>query len=212
MKNGIIFDMDGTLWDSAENVAISWEEEVKKGAGGFRRVTTEDVQNVMGRTMVEISEILFGELGQEKALALMERCCDAENEYLRKHGGILYPNLEKTLQILAEKYPLYIVSNCQKGYIEAFLEYYKFDKYFLDIECFGNTRMCKGDNIALVAKRNHLDKAIYVGDIQADYEASVRAGVDFIHASYGFGKIDHEVPYIREFAELPGVVSKVFGE
>ncbi|MBO5371987.1 MAG: HAD family hydrolase [Lachnospiraceae bacterium] len=212
MKKGIIFDMDGTLWDSAENVAISWEEAVKQELGDLRKITTEDVKSVMGRTMVQISEILFPMLGKKEALALMDICCDAENEYLQKHGGILYPRLENTLQILSEHYPLYIVSNCQCGYIEAFLEYYKFGKYFLDIECFGNTQMCKGDNIALLARRNDLDKAIYVGDIQADYEASVQAGVEFIHASYGFGKIDHEVPYIREFSELPQVVSKVFGD
>lgn len=212
MKNGIIFDMDGTLWDSAENVAISWEEAVRKECGDLRKITTEDVQSVMGRTMVEISEILFPMLDKKKALALMDICCDAENTYLREHGGILYPGLENTLQILSARYPLYIVSNCQKGYIEAFLEYYKFHKYFLDIECFGNTQMCKGDNIALVARRNNLDRAIYVGDIQADYEASVRAGTEFIHAAYGFGKIDHEVPAIREFTELPQMVSKVFGD
>lgn len=212
MKKGIIFDMDGTLWDSAENVAISWEEEVAREANGFRKVTTEDVQSVMGKTMVDISKILFSELGDEKALELMKRCCDAENEYLRLHGGILYPKLEETLQILSEKYPLYIVSNCQSGYIEAFLEYYGFGKYFEDIACWGDTKQPKAYTIDYIVKKNHIDKAVYVGDIQGDYDASMQAGVDFIHASYGFGTIDTEVPFIKEFAELPKVAEKVLGE
>jgi len=212
MKKGIIFDMDGTIWDSAKNVAISWEEEVKREAGGFRTVTTEDVQSVMGKTMVDISKILFSELGEEKALELMKRCCDAENEYLRLHGGELYPKLEETLQILSEKYPLYIVSNCQSGYIEAFLDHYGFWKYFKDIACWGDTGKPKAYTIDYLVKKNHIDKAVYVGDIQGDYDASMQAGVDFIHASYGFGTIDTEVPCIREFAELPSVAAEVLGE
>lgn len=30
MKRGIIFDMDGTLWDSAENVAESWNVAIRQ--------------------------------------------------------------------------------------------------------------------------------------------------------------------------------------
>lgn len=212
MKKGIIFDMDGTLWDSAENVAKSWDEVIQKEAGGLRRITTEDIQGVMGHTMTEIAEMLFPMLPKKDRMELMMHCCEEENAYLRKHGGILYPQLENTLQILAGQYPLYIVSNCQKGYIEAFLDYYKFGKYFLDMECFGNNQMDKAYNIDLVVKRNHLDKAVYVGDIQGDYDASMRAGVAFVHASYGFGTIQCSVPFIREFAELPKVVSKLFGD
>ena len=44
MKKGIIFDMDGTLWDSAENVAISWNIALDKV--GFQRepITKDDKQ------------------------------------------------------------------------------------------------------------------------------------------------------------------------
>lgn len=212
MKKGIIFDMDGTLWDSSENVARSWDETVQKEADGLRRITTEDIRGVMGRTMTEIAEILFPMLEKKAAAALVERCGIVENEYLRQHGGVLYPDLERTLQILAGHYSLYIVSNCQEGYIEAFLDYYKFDKYFMDTECFGRNHMDKGHNIRLLARRNHLEKPVYVGDIQGDYDASLRAGAEFIHAAYGFGTIQCEVPFIREFSELPHVVSEVFGD
>ena len=82
------------------------------------------------------------------------------------------------MKILKEKYPLYIVSNCQSGYIESFLAYYHLEDYFSDMECFGNNGMQKGENIARLARRNHLDKAVYVGDIQGDYDASMQAGSD----------------------------------
>ncbi len=42
-----------------------------------------------------------------------------------------------------------------------------------------------------------MDDAVYVGDIQGDYDASMDAGVKFIHAAYGFGTIEDKVPEIH---------------
>lgn len=210
MKKGIIFDMDGTLWDSSENVARSWGEVISYETKGKLVVGTEDIKRVMGHTMTEIAEMLFSDLGKEEANILMDKCCDYENEYLARHGGILYPKVKETLELLSKSYPLYIVSNCQDGYIEAFLKYYDLAWYFSDTECFGRTKKEKGDNIALVVERNHLSDAVYVGDIQGDYDSSRQAGVKFIHAAYGFGTVDAKVPAIKEFAELPQVLSQVF--
>lgn len=203
MKTGLIFDMDGTLWDSSENVALSWTEKVR--ALGYERpdITRKDIMGVMGLTMDRIADILFGDLPKKERMELLEKCCYYENVYLLAHGGVLYPDLEKTLGRLKKKYPLYIVSNCQSGYIEAFLEHYGFGKYFEDIECYGNNLKEKGDNIALLAKRNKLEKAYYIGDIQGDYDAAAKAGCGFIHASYGFGKIKQKVPKLGKFSELP---------
>ncbi|MCI8634034.1 MAG: HAD family hydrolase [Eubacterium sp.] len=210
MKKGIIFDMDGTLWDAAENIVFSWNKTIRREKGELRELTPDDLKSVMGRTMTELAQILFPMLKEEEANALVDLCGQEENEYLRVHGGVLYPDLEGTLEILAKDYALTIVSNCQKGYIEAFLDYYQFWNYFQDIECFGNNQMGKAHNIAQVVKRNGFLDAVYVGDIQGDYDASTEAGVKFIHAAYGFGKISSPVPFIREFAELPKVVREIF--
>lgn len=228
-KFGIIFDMDGTLWDSSEGVAASWTEVVGKeypGIDGLDRenetdmknntyskkdsippvITREKIQSVMGLTMDKLAEAVFPELSEDTRMKLLEKCCASENAYLEKNGGSLYPEVEKTLMELKERYHLYIVSNCQSGYIEAFLKYYGFGSYFDDIECYGNNNLKKGDNIRLIVSRNNLDEAWYVGDIQGDYEASMYAGVSFIHAAYGFGEINQEVPKIKEFAELSSLM------
>ena len=210
MKQGIIFDMDGTLWDSAENVAVSWNIAIKKSGLIERELTTADIQGVMGKTMDKIADCLFPELSKKDRMTLLEACCSYENEYLREAGGILYPELEKTLQKLGETYPLYIVSNCQAGYIEAFLDHYGFWQYFKDIECYGNNFKQKGENIRLLVERNGIDKPVYVGDIQGDYDASMQAGVGFIHAAYGFGTINAKVPKIHSFSELVEVAEQYF--
>ncbi|MGN0342770.1 MAG: HAD family hydrolase [Roseburia sp.] len=211
MKRGIIFDMDGTLWDSAQGVATAWNQVLKKWGIQRETLTEADIHSVMGKTMTVIADILFPMVGEQERGELLQECCHVENTYLSKNGGILYPELEETLQILGEKYPLYIVSNCQSGYIEAFLSYYRFTEYFADTECFGNNGKQKGENIALLAKRNELTEAVYVGDIQGDYDASVQAGVKFIHAAYGFGTVEQPVPKIDRFEELPAVVAELWG-
>lgn len=208
-KKGIIFDMDGTLWDSASEVAKSWTQVVAERYTPDRVITEEDLQRVMGKTMDQLAAALFPELPEKRRMTLLRECCDRENEYLRKHGGKLYPDLEETLKKLQQKYPLYVVSNCQSGYIEAFLEYYHLEAYFEDIECYGNNGLKKGENIRRVMERNHLTDAVYVGDIQGDYEASMEAGAKFIHAAYGFGRMEQKVPKINELSRLPVLVDEV---
>lgn len=209
MKKGIIFDMDGTLWNSAAQVADSWNIAAA-GIGYEYHITTTDIMSVMGKPMDELAEIIFKQCSEEERINLLRVCGDYENEYLRQNGAVIYPELRNTMEKLKEMgYHLYIVSNCQSGYIEAFLEYYKFHDLFEDIECFGNNNMPKSDNITLIIERNNLQNAVYVGDIQGDYESSVKAGIPFIHAEYGFGSIDAKVYGIKELKELPDMIEKV---
>lgn len=208
-KLGIIFDMDGTLWDSAKAVAESWTEVVAREYTPERVITEDEIKRVMGLTMDKLAAQIFPELSESRRLQLLDVCGREENEYLRTHGAIVYPKVEETFQRLKEKYHLYIVSNCQSGYIEAFLEYYGYGRYIEDIECYGNNGLVKGDNIRKMVERNYLTKAVYVGDIQGDYDASMQAGVEFIHAGYGFGTVDANVPEITAFEELPKVVESV---
>ena len=209
MKKGLIFDMDGTLWDSSENVAASWNEKLHELGYQRAEITQSDIMGVMGLTMDKIADRIFGDLPQSERMELLDKCCGHENDYLSRHGGELYPELEDTFVRLKENYHLYIVSNCQSGYIEAFLDFYGFGKYFDDIECYGNNLREKGDNIALVAERNKLDKAWYVGDIQGDCDATMKAGLDFIHAAYGFRTLAQEVPELPEFRRLPELMKTI---
>ena len=209
MKKGIIFDMDGTLWDSAAQVAESWN--IAAGKEGYEyNITADDIMAVMGKPMDELASLIFKNETKEVYMKLLDICGTYENEYLRQKGAVLYPDLRPVMEKLKEMgYYLYIVSNCQAGYIEAFLDYYKFHDLFEDIECYGNNTRQKNENISLIVNRNNLDKAVYVGDIQGDYEATTKAGLPFIHAAYGFGKINADVPVINSLKELPEIINNV---
>lgn len=205
MKVGIIFDMDGTIWDSAANVAASWNVVIRERQIPDLELTEEDLKSVMGLTMTDLADKLFPMIPVEERYQLMADCAVYENEYLRQHGGILYPDLVETLTKLKEKYHLYIVSNCQSGYIEAFLDYYGLWDLFEDIECYGNNQQGKDINVRAIAERNHLDHWYYVGDIQGDYDSSTAGGAEFIHAAYGFGTVKQDVKRIYAFRELTEV-------
>ena len=217
-KKGIIFDMDGTVWDSSANVAKAWTVKVQEAGYTDKVVTREDIQSVMGKPMDVIADTLFTYTakGPERD-TLRSSCENYENEYLRENGGFLYDGVFETWAKLKEMgYHIYIVSNCQEGYIESFLGHYEIrygheEDLVEDIECYGNNLLQKDENIKLLAERNGLTAACYVGDIQSDYDATTKAGLPFIHAKYGFGEINAEVPFIMNFDELIKVVPEVIG-
>jgi len=202
--------MDGTLWDAGVAIAEAWNVVIKRRGLLKADMTADDIHSIMGKTIDGIADTLFGEYSKEERMDITRECLEYENVYLAEHGGVLYDKLEDVLKELSEKYPLYIVSNCEKGYIEGFLKYYDFGKYFKDFESHGNTLLPKGQNIRLVAERNELTDVVYIGDIQSDYIASKEAGVGFIHAAYGFGRVDAIVPAITCIAELPTAIEKYF--
>ena len=211
MKKGIIFDLDGTLWDSSETVVDSWNEKLKSIPDADYEMSYEQMKGYMGLTMEEIAYSFFCNDTKERAMELLNLCTDYENEYIEKHGGRLFNGLEETLAKLHEDYFLAIVSNCQEGYIEAFLKYHKLEDFFDDIESYGRTQHGKGYNIRLVVERNHLDKAVYVGDIMGDYNSAMEAGIPFIYAAYGFGKVPEGTPEIPDIRELPEKAKEILG-
>ncbi len=210
MKKGIIFDVDGTLWDSAKPVAESWTLMLERRYPELARIiTSDDMYRNMGKTKDAIGADLFPGLAPDKRDEVMDACMRYENEYLADHPGVTYPNMKETLAALSREYGLYIVSNCQEGYIEALMAACGIASYISDTECFGATGRPKGDNIRLVMERNGLEKCLYVGDTAMDQEAAGKAGIPFVFASYGFGQASGAEAVIGSLAELPRAVKEI---
>jgi phosphoglycolate phosphatase len=182
-----IFDLDGTLWDSTKVVFRAWSETVlKKGY----RLTPDDMRGAMGLQIAEIGARFFPDMAPEARLTLMDKCCEYENELIRREGGELFDGVEDMLAELSKTHPLYIVSNCQDGYIQAFLAYHRLGKYFADFVFSGGRPMTKGQNIESLIKRLGLKSPVYIGDTQGDRDSAVYAGIPFVFARYGFGQTD----------------------
>ncbi len=208
MKTGIIFDLDGTLWDPTEQVVRSWNLVLREHGIGYT-ITEEILKGLMGKTIEEIAEAISADVTPHNAIDLIKEFCRTELFYLEQNGGRLYPGLEETLAELEKNYSLYIVSNCQERYIESFLSHHKMEGYFSDFENHGRTNLPKGENIKLIIERNKLERAVYVGDTQGDCNAANSAGIPFIHAKYGFGNINEEVVYVNSVSELPALAENM---
>ena len=207
----LIFDLDGTLWDSAKGVAESWNEVLQEKDASLPVLTAEDVHRIMGMTMPEISAVLLPFMEKEIREALFEKCCRHEVDYLYDHQGELYPQLRETLEELRDMgYESAIVSNCQLGYVKAFLHSSGAGDLFRDYEEWERTGLTKGQNIRLVMDRCGYSKAVYIGDTAKDQEAAQAAGVPFIHAAYGFGEAVRPEGVINALAELPAQIREMF--
>lgn len=198
MKKAIIFDLDGTLWDTSKEVEVVWSKITKDYN---LEIKDNQIKDIMGLTKNEISKYFFDtnfEIGNQ----FITECQNKENGYLSKFGGCIYKNTIKTIKELSKSYNLYIVSNCQAGYIETFLDYYNLEQYFRDYECSGNTGKNKEENIRLVMKRNDIIDAVYVGDTKKDYQAATDNNIKFIWARYGFGFCNYFNDVINDISEL----------
>jgi len=202
--DSILFDLDGTLWDSTTGVQKSWAAVAAQHPASPPIPTEADIQGIMGLTPDDVTAKLFPDLPLGQRREIFQDCVATENEYLAMHGGSLYPELTPTLKILSQKIPLFIVSNCGVGYIESFLEAHQLHGYFKDWESAGATGLSKGENIRLVTTRNHLKQPVYVGDTQSDYDAAQKAQIPFIFAAYGFGFLpaNAQAIRIRQFSDL----------
>ena len=209
-KNGIIFDLDGTLWDSCVAILPSWQKVMD--AHGIDRppLTEEEMGRYMGKTVEQIAPLMLPMLSVEEGVAIIMEGCEEECDELRRNGGTLYEEILETLFALSKNYSLFIVSNSQDGYVQTFVDHYKLHDIIKDFEMAGRTGKCKGDNIRLVIERNHLDKAIYVGDTIMDKEASEKADVPFVFASYGFGEIEMPDYIIKKPKDLIEIANEIF--
>ena len=207
--DSIIFDVDGTLWDSTEICAKAWTDVIHRETSLSLTINASTLKGLFGRLLPDIASVLFADYPKEEQLRLIDRCCQEEHKALLAQCAPLYPDLEKTLQQLKENYRLFIVSNCQAGYIEVFLEYYHLGDLVADIECYGNTQQQKDVNLKALIERNHYETYYYLGDTQGDYNACQKAGVPFLFAAYGFGTVDAKVPQVESLEQLPEVMKKL---
>ncbi|MET0389243.1 MAG: HAD hydrolase-like protein, partial [Polyangiales bacterium] len=119
--DSLVFDLDGTLWDTCESCARGWNAVLERHAMPFRRVTADDVRRVAGRPHDQCIRDTFIGLDESQLRILSDETAEEDNRMIEEHGGVIYPGVAEGLAELVRVFPLFIVSNCQAGYIELFL-------------------------------------------------------------------------------------------
>lgn len=203
----LIFDIDGTLWDSRALVAEGYNIQLRAEGLAHLCVTAEDLKPLFGKVMTEIADVILASIPESERYALMDRCMATENQYLHENPcRIGYPSIRQTMEKLSKKYRLFIVSNSQCGYPELCIQKLGLGELICGHLCFGDTGTEKGITIRRLMERHGIEKAVYIGDTQGDLDAAEQAGLDFIFAAYGFGKPDHWAAKIETFEDLLTVV------
>lgn len=201
--DSMIFDVDGTLWDATGIVADAWTQCLRRVYDPQMTITSGQLRGLFGKLLPDIAASLFPKESQKRQQELIERCCEEEHKaLLAASQAPIYPGLQDTLQVLSEKYKLFIVSNCQAGYIEVFLECTGFSRYFEGHLCPGDTGRPKGENIREIIRRHRLESPVYIGDTMGDCQASREAGIPFVYASYGYGQVDCPDFTISQISDL----------
>ena len=200
----LIFDIDGTLWDSRALVAEGYNIQLKAEGYDHLCVDAEILRPLFGKVMTEIADAILASVPQHQRYALMERCMETENRYLHENEcRIGYPGVKETLEVLAKKYRLFIVSNSQCGYPDLCVEKLGISHLIEGHLCFGDTGTEKGYTILELMRRHNIQNAVYIGDTQGDYEATVVAGIPFIFAAFGFGQPAGWAAKVEDFRDLP---------
>lgn len=200
--DGLVFDLDGTLWETSAACAHSWNRVARRLGIQHREITIEDIRGVTGHPHDECVRLVFDGLPAADLDRLIQETATEDNRAIEEFGGDLYPGVAEGLAKLAREYPMAIVSNCQSGYIETFWRFSGLGSLFVDHECWGNTGRPKSANLAAVLKRQAWTRAVMIGDMDSDRIAAEDCGIPFFHVRYGFGEVARADREFASFAEL----------
>ena len=199
--DGLIFDLDGTLWNASQASAKGWNKGFQI-LGRDISITTQDIENVAGNTYKQCLELLL----PPKVLTipnLTETLNKYEKEMVEMEGGQFFPGVLEGLNQLSSQYTLFIISNCQEWYLNVFWKYSKAKPYFTDWDFHGRSQLPKKDMINNMIKKHQLKKPTYIGDTIIDAQASKASGIDFFHAGYSFNpKLIESVLSFTSFTQL----------
>ena len=204
IMKSIIFDIDGTIWDVRNEVALAWIDVIKENTDWEITFDAKRLGSLFGKTMTVIFNTLYPEVPEEDFVRIRELIYVKQKEYLLKYKPAMYEGIEDVFKKLYEKYDLYIVTNAQSGYIETLFEVTGIKKYFKDWLCFGDTNAPKEVTIMKLMERNNIAKeeAVYVGDTQGDADSCKIAGIPMVYAGYGLGQVEAPWKVINEPKEL----------
>ena len=193
-KKLIIFDADGTIWDSEKDVFLAFNHTLKNN--GNKEITKEEFQNLAGLDLEEMFKRVLPK--DEETLA---------NEYVKKYRKYyideghyadetaLFENVKETLEKLkGQRFSMVIASGKPKRILDKMVEYFHLNEFEFVLGTGESHFKPKPDPEILNYIMHHLnvskEEAVMIGDTKADVMAGKNAEIDTIAVTYGYEKID----------------------
>jgi phosphoglycolate phosphatase len=182
MKKLILFDLDGVLLDSEDNMRRAWEV-VREKAGVPNPF--EDYFSRIGRPFQDILALMGI---REDTRRIEQIYMTASFDFLS--NAVFFPGTEATLQELSRHgVKLGVVTSKDEPRTRAVLR--QIDVSFVSVQSpVGDYRGKPAPDYLLLAMAEAMTdpaESVYVGDMDTDHEAARRAQIDYIHAAWGYG-------------------------
>ena len=202
MKTAIIFDLDGTILDTLEDLYLSVNQTVRYF--GFPERTKDEVQSFVGNGMPKLIERSLPKNVSRKVF-------DAALEYFKKYYNghstdhtCPYENIPAALCELKDRgYVLGVLTNkAHTATIPLCEKYFSgvFDIVLGQTESFPTKPHSAG--MEYIKSQLGADKMIYVGDSEVDIQTAKNASVPCVSVSWGFKTreflLDHKADMVAE--------------
>ena len=180
MKTGILFDLDGTLLDTLQDLADATNFVLREM--GYPERSVDEVRRFVGNGARRLMEQAVPQDGDvEEALHRFQVHYSANCQgKTRPYAGI-----PEALAILSEKYPIAIVSNKPDTAVKPLC-----DHYFPGIYARGESADCPRkpapDMVYKAMEAIGADRCLYVGDSEVDVLTAKNAGVPCLSVLWGF--------------------------
>lgn len=212
MRKAIIFDMDGTLFQTNLILEPALEETfdvLRKENLWHIKTPIEQYRKIMGVPLPVVWETLC----PNHSLEIREKSNEIFHkkliELIKAQKGALYADVESTLNELSKNHQLFIASNGQIEYLQAIVETYQLDRFIqhtYSIQLIKSGH--KSDLVKMVKNENQLTEGYVVGDRSSDISAAkdndlIAIGVNFDFAQEDeLKKADFVVNNFKEIIEL----------
>lgn len=180
MKTGILFDLDGTLLDTLDDLADSVNHVLSEF--GYPARSREEVRRFVGNGARRLMALSVPEGADvDAALAAFQPYYGAHCQIKTKP----YDGIMEALAELAQKYPIAIVSNKPDHAVKTLCA-----EYFPGICAMGESTDCPRkpapDMVLKAMRALGVEKGIYVGDSEVDVQTAKNAGVPCVSVLWGF--------------------------
>ncbi|EEM16775.1 MULTISPECIES: HAD family hydrolase [Bacillus] len=195
MLQSLIFDMDGTLFQTEKILELSLNDTFNhlRSLNLWDTVTPiNKYREIMGVPLPKVWEALLpnhsNEVREQTDAYFLERLV----ENIRSGKGALYPNVKEVFRYLKENNcSIYIASNGLTEYLQAIVSYYNLDNWVTETFSIQQIRtLDKGDLVKTIIKKYDIKKAAVVGDRLSDINAAKDNGLIAIGCNFDFAQED----------------------
>lgn len=204
----ILFDLDGTLIDSAPGIVESFSFAFNKIYG---EECSKEIKSLIGPPINEVLHAVNGETDS----TIIKEFVDAfklhyDNEGFKKSQ--LFENVSEVLKsLINDRLELYIATNKRKKPTNLILDYLNLNQYFKGVYCPDSFELVFENKINLVQNlissfTLEKSESLFVGDTSHDGIAAAANGLDFALVEYGYGSYENPTYTINNINRLVNIL------